>query len=192
MKKKYKPNSRAIQPVKQQVNLDGWTNLLTGLGQCGRDKKEYGFYRINRTFDRGELDQMYVADGLMRLIIDIFAQEMVRQGFVIEGDSDGNVIAKLEELKINSVLTEFIKWARLYGGSIVLMGINDGRPLNEPVDENTLRSVDWLRIFDRYQAYSADGTFDMDLNSPNYGYPNIYMVNDNRTGAVFFAPQTPL
>jgi uncharacterized protein len=170
----------------QQVRGDGWMNVLTGLGICGRDKKQNSHYRITKIFDRAELDQMYRSDGLMRLIVDIFAQEMTRQGWALEGDAEGKVVSKCEELRTNEAMTNLIKWARLYGGAICILGIADGLPLDQPVDENSLRDVQWLRVFDRYQAYSRDGTFESDLNSPNYGYPNVYTVNDNRTGAVFY------
>lgn len=167
-------------------NMDGWMNVLTGMGICGRDKKQNTAFRVSYIFNRSELDQMYRSDGVVRLIIDLFANEMIRQGWELEGDSEGKIIGKLEELNCNQSMTDLIKWARLYGGSVCIMGIADGLPLDQPVDENTIRDVQWLRVFDRYQAYSRDGTFESDLNSPNYGYPNVYTINDNRTGAVFF------
>jgi phage-related protein (TIGR01555 family) len=129
---------------------------------------------------------MYRSDGVLRLVIDIFAQEMIRQGWELEGDSEGKIQGKLEELNVNAAMGDLIKWARLFGGAVCIMGIADGLPLDQPVDERSLRDVQWLRVFDRYQAYSRDGTFESDLNSPNYGYPNVYTINDNRTGAIFF------
>lgn len=169
-----------------ETHVDGWMNVLTGLGVCGRDKKQNGFFRITNIFNRSELDQMYRSDGVLRLVIDIFAQEMLRQGFELEGDAEGKIIGKLEELKVNEAMGNLIKWARLFGGSVCIMGIADGLPLDQPVDERTIRDVQWLRVFDRYQANSRDGTFESDLNSPNYGFPNVYTINDNRTGAIFF------
>lgn len=165
---------------------DGWMNVMTGLGICGRDKKQNGFFRLTNIFNRAELDQMYRSDGVLRLIIDLFAQEMLRQGWELEGDTEGKIVGKLEELKTNEAMGNLIKWARLFGGSVCIIGIADGLPLDQPVDEAGLRDVQWLRVFDRYQCYSRDGTFESDLNSPNYGFPNVYTVNDNRTGAVFY------
>lgn len=192
----YKPQTyiqeqKSLLGKVKQINSDnfrsdGWMNVLTGLGVCGRDKKQNAFFQITNIFNRGQLDQMYRSDGVVRLIIDLFAQEMVRQGWELEGDSDGKIVNKMEELKVNQAMINLIKWARLFGGSICIMGIADGLPLDMPVDEAAIRDVQWLRVFDRYQAYSRDGTFESDLNSPNYGYPNVYTVNDNRTGAIFF------
>src|SRR5271163_3165066 len=66
---------------------DGWMNVLTGLGVCGRDKKQNAQFVLTNIFNRSELDQMYRGNGLLRLIIDLFAQEMLRQGFEVEGDT---------------------------------------------------------------------------------------------------------
>lgn len=165
---------------------DGWQNVLTGLGICGRDKKMNGQFLLTKILAQQELDQMYRTDGLTRRIIDLFSNEMIRQGWEIEGDQEGQCLLKLEELKSNLHLTNLIKWARLYGGAVCVMGIADGLALDEPVDENAIRNIEWLHVFDRYQSFSRDGTFEADLNSPNYGYPNVYTINDNRTGAVFY------
>src|SRR5260221_8565529 len=172
-------NNDNFNKVSNVVNADGWMNVLTGLGICGRDKKQNASFQISNLFNRSELDQMYRSDGVVRLIIDLFANEMVRQGWEIEGDAEGKMVNKMEELKVNEAMTNLIKWARLFGGGICIMGIADGLPLDQPVDEAGIRDVQWLRVFDRYQAFSRDGTFESDLNSPNYGYPNVYTVNDN-------------
>jgi phage-related protein (TIGR01555 family) len=166
--------------------VDGWMNVLTGLGICGRDKKQSGSFILNKIFTPAELDMMYRSDGILRLIVDLFADEMVRQGWEIEGDVEGKATNKMEELNLACVCNDLCKYSRLYGGAIAVIGIADGLPLDQPVDESAIRDVQWLRVFDRYQAFSRDGTFEADLNSPNYGYPNVYQVTDNRTGAIFF------
>ena len=181
---------RLDQARTSEVRADGWMNVLTGLGICGRDKKMNGRFVMTKIFDRAELDMMYRSDGLLRRIIDMFSEEMTRQGFEIEGDTNGDITAQLKMMRANQHITNLIKWARLYGGAISIIGIDDGLPLDQPVDEPSIRSVQWLRTFDRYQAWSRDGTFESDLNSPNYGFPNVYTVNDNRTGAIFYVHYT--
>lgn len=165
---------------------DGWINVLTGLGLRGRDKNVHAHFRLERLFEQAELDQLYRSDGVTRRIMDIVPAEMVRQGWEIEGDSDQKINAKLESIKANFNLITVLRWARLYGGALCVMGIADGLPLEEPVDEENIRDVKWLHVFDRYQSFSRDGTFEKDLNSPNYGFPNVYTVNDTRTGALFY------
>ena len=169
---------------------DGWMNILTGLGVRGRDKNTATVYRMCRQITVGELDELYRGDGFVKRIVDLPAFEMVRQGWEIEGDSDNVANLKMEELCTSQYLVDLIKWSRLYGGAVIVMGIADGRKLDEPVDEKNIRDVCWLRVFDRYQAFSRDGMFERDLASPNYGYPDVYEVTDNRTGNIFFVHHT--
>lgn len=175
----------SVAPMKR-YNSDGWTNILTGLGQAGRDKKVSGVFKMCRTWYQTELDELYRADGLARVVVDTVADEMVRQGWEVEGDEKDYISGQMDELHAYSKIADLIKWARLYGGGIIVMGINDGRELEEPVDINNIRDIKWLHSFDRYQASSANGMFEGDLNSPNYGFPDVYLVTDSRTGNVFY------
>ena len=126
---------------------DGWMNVLTGLGVCGRDKKQNAFFRLTNIFNRSELDQMYRSDGVLGLVIDLFAQEMLRQGWELEGDTDGEIIGKLEELKVHEAMGNLIKWARLFGGAVCIMGIADGLPLDQPVDEKGIKRCSVAQSF---------------------------------------------
>lgn len=164
---------------------DGWSNILTGLGVAGRDKTASTVFKACPTFCWADLDQLYRADGLTKRIIDIVAAEMIRQGWEVDGDPDGKVIGKMEDLHVATKFTQLIQWARLYGGSLIVMGIQDGRSLDEPVNENAIDNVSWLHIFDRWQTNVMYDYITTDMNSPNYGYPEFYQINDYRTGNVF-------
>src|SRR5690606_13426904 len=141
--------------------------------------------RLCSILSYAELDQLYRGDGFVKRVIELPASEMIRQGWKIDGDIKDEVNSKLEELNAFQKLNDLIKYSRLYGGALLIIGVADGRPLEEPVDENNIQDVCWLHCFDRYVCFSQDGTFEGNLNSPNYGYPNIYTVNDVRTGNVF-------
>lgn len=164
---------------------DGWMNIITGMGVRGRDKNMATSYRMLCQISDAQLDQLYRGDGFVKRIIEIVSNEMIRQGWDIEGDADESVNQKIEQLNGYKTIIDLINWARLYGGAVIVMGIADGRNLEEPVDERNIRDICWLHVFDRYQAFSNDGTFEKDLNNPNYGYPNLYQVNDSRTGNIF-------
>ena len=91
MEETYVENSKRILEENRKIHGDGesrgdgWMNVLTGLGICGRDKKQNGTFRLTNIFNRSELDQMYRSDGVLRLIIDLFSQEMLRQGWEVRG-----------------------------------------------------------------------------------------------------------
>ena len=130
-----------------------------------------------------ELTRLYEGSGLFAKIIDIPAEETFRCGFTIKGDAPGDVVENavelLELLQWDDKATTAAKWARLYGGSLVVMLINDGGGIEEPLKLEKARSVDGLMVYDRsivrpspvgvdgsscpmpehYQVFSRYGTF---------------------------------
>ena len=104
----------------------------------------HAHFRLERIFEQAKLDQLYRSDGVTRRIMDIVPAEMVRQGWEIEGDSGQDINRKMESIKANFSLITLLRWARLYGGGggpLCVMGIADGLPLEEPVDERNIRDV---------------------------------------------------
>ncbi len=175
----------SVMTSQPQFKGDGWMNILSGLGQQGRDKTVSTVFRNCRVFCVQELDELYRADGLTRRIIDLVPAEMMRQGWEIDGDPEGSLNGKLEELNAYTKITQLIQWSRLYGGAIIVMGIMDGRPLDEPVNLDNIYDVAWLQVFDRWQAQILCPYICSELNDPNYGSPDFYQVSDYRTGATF-------
>lgn len=184
--------SKKVKEIKQKNPFrgDGWMNMLTGLGQPGRDKTTATCFRACPIFSAVQLDELYRSDGLTRRIIDIIASEMMRQGWELDGDPEGKIVNKLEQLDAYSKLTQLIQFSRLYGGAVIVMGIADGRPLDEPVNLENIQSIDWLQVFDRWQCMVLFEYMIKDLNDPNYGYPELYQINDYRTGAEFLVHHT--
>lgn len=180
-------SSRVINLTGDEINTraDGWMNILNGLGQGGRDKTTAICFRSCVIFSPVELDELYRADGLTKRVVDIIPAEMLRQGFEVDGDPEGEVLGKFEELNVNYNLNALISWSRLYGGAICVLGIADGRPLNEPVNIENIKSVNWMQVFDRWQVQINYDYICQDLNDENYGHPMFYQVSDYRTGATF-------
>lgn len=129
------------------------------------------------------LTAFYEGSGLFAKIIDTPSEECFRCGFKILGNvpNDGieNAVDLLDWLQWDDTATAAVKWARLYGGSIIVMLINDGGNLEEPLKLEKVCSVDGLKVYDRsivrpcpagsdgssgpmpehYQVFSRNGTF---------------------------------
>lgn len=168
-----------------KVKNDGWMNLLTGLGQHGRDKTTATLFSSCRCFTHKEISDLYRSDGITKRIIDLIPSEMLRQGFEIDGDNEGKILAEFEQLDVVYKINRLIQLSRLYGGAICVMGIADGRSLDEPVNEGNIKSINWLHCFDRWQTIVNYDYICCDMNSKNYGLPEYYEVRDYRTGATF-------
>ena len=55
----------------------------------------------------------------------------------------------MDDLDFESKFATAEKWARLYGGSIIVMLVDDGRGLEEPLDWENVRTIEELRVFER-------------------------------------------
>lgn len=92
------------------------------------------------------------ANGLFSKIIDTPAEEALKHGFDLNlksNEMNAFVDEVLDDLEWDEKATTAIKWARLYGGALIVMLIDDGRGLEEPVDWEHIRSIDELRVYER-------------------------------------------
>ena len=82
---------------------------------------------------------------------------------------------------IRQEMTNAIRWARLYGGSIAVMVARDGRDLSEPLEVKRLApgSFQGLLVLDRTSGVTPSLELVEDLNDPDFGEPAYYDVDLN-------------
>lgn len=163
---------------------DGWQNILTGAG-LSRDKLVNTNYGNISVLDDTTLTNIYRGDGLGTRIIDVPAKDMLRGWISVEGDSDNSTLKALNKLRLREAFTKALVWSRLYGGSIVVMGIDDGRISSNgrnilalPVNENNIRKFLFFRVYDKRQVTWTDEDLDLDVSSVNYGKPKYFNITD--------------
>lgn len=167
-----KKNARQQKKAQQRFNSDSYQNAFLNIGNEG-DRSAYSRIASGRILDQMTLNDLYLSDGLGRRIIDSVADEMFRAGFTIDGASnEPEVHSRWDELNLTQHFTDAIAWARLYGGSLILFGVNDGGDLTSPLGEGEL---DFVRVYDRHQV--SQNTRDIDPASKTYGEINLYQVN---------------
>lgn len=138
---------KAVRPHRE----DGYVNLLNKYGTQQDSSEAYSFEREPIIPDL-QLTGLYEGNGLFAKIIDTPAEEALKHGFDLGLNSeelDTFVEDALDALEWEEKAATAIKWARLYGGSIIVMLIDDGRGLEEPVDWKHVRSIDELRVYER-------------------------------------------
>ena len=138
------------------IRADGMANVLTGMGSA-RDKSQHTHTKSIVFLGQEELESLY-GEWLPRRIIDIYAEQATRKGFKVlfggEGPKAEEVVGVeqvIEDLFILENLMLAAKNSRLYGGSVILMYIDDGRKADQPVDKRNIRSIEGLEVLDRYQ-----------------------------------------
>lgn len=169
-----------LDGIQDQYRQDGYSNMLNKYGtmQDNTTAYEYGLEAIT---DDMELTGLYEGNGLFAKIIDRPAEEAVKHGFDIDyGDQDITeyVEDRMDSLDLEDKFATAEKWARLYGGAIIVMLVDDGRGLEEPLDWRNARSIEELRVFER------------SLVQPDYVSMNQFHFGDSmRSGRSFGEPE---
>lgn len=142
--------------VSDAYSTDGWQNQLTGMSVANRDKREADRICL-QILGYQQLTAVYQASWLAARIVDKPVDEMTREGYDLHlrDDEDGaqEVVDYLESIDTECVLEQALRWQRLFGGALVLIGANDGQTdLSQPLDESKLQSIDYLNVFDPSEA----------------------------------------
>jgi phage-related protein (TIGR01555 family) len=159
------------------------------LGFAGhRDSSSSSLMSGHYFLDQRVLQAAYIHNGFARTICDVPAEEMTRAGFTIEGDSitedDKNAIqSRLEELDAVKHLNEALKWRRAFGGSLILLGVDDGqRDITQPVNEERIKGVEFMRVYDCFEA-RPDKYYDVE--SPKFGLVELWAISPKLGGTTF-------
>lgn len=137
----------AVRPHRE----DGYVNLLNKYGTSQDNSEAYQFEREPIIPDM-QLTGLYEGNGLFSKIIDTPAEEALKHGFDLNLKNDevnAFVEEALDELEWEEKAATAIKWARLYGGALIVMLINDGGGLEQPVNWQNVKSIDELRVYER-------------------------------------------
>lgn len=170
----------------------GYQNVLTKYG-TRKDASEYYQFVSDSDVTDMELSTFYEQNGLFARIIDAPAEEAVKHGFEMVDLKDDEIQSFidecLDELDWEETAMQCIKWARLFGGSIAVLLINDGRSLDEPVNWDKIKSIDDIRIFDRsvispdyssmFKYDNQEGQDPFKTRGSRLGYPEWFHVSSH-------------
>lgn len=174
---------KAVRPYR----ADGYVNLMNRYG-TSKDATEHYQFAPEPDIPDDSLTLLYEGNGLFAKVIDAPAEEAIKHGFTLEDVSDQEVETfyqeALDELDWEEVAMTGIKWARLFGGAIAVMLINDGGGLEEPLNWKRIKSIDDIRVYDRSVVtpdfstlFSYDPRHPFSTRGSRLGMPEFYRVN---------------
>lgn len=185
--------------LKKQIKNDGWTNLLTGLGTSA-DKSKHTKARNSAIISDQELEAIYADDGLGARIVDLLPEDMMKQGFSYKFENEKedmeNISKKydtiLESIHLHEKIAEAFKWARLYGGAIIVIGAFDGQDLSQPLNVKIIKTFENLKIIPRPNIDFGLMEFQKDSTKPRFGEVEYYPIsfrlgNDYKTARVHYS-----
>lgn len=145
----------AVQSVRQ--SLDSWANPRTGVG-LSRDKNAWAYFRRADVMGWDELEALHTHNGLAGRIVDMVPDEGMREGFGIKGADEhvdwSSVQSDLDDLKVSQHFADAWRWARLYGGALVMPKLVDGEhDLRQPLQREKIRAFRGLEVIESRYAY---------------------------------------
>lgn len=158
-----------------QIN-DGLVNLVSGMG-TGRDKGGQASWHQDNLSDL-DLINAYKASSLARRVVDMPAEDACREWREWQADTAdiGKINAEEKRLAIQGKVMQSQKFARLFGGSALLIGTGDA-DLSKPLDprrvgKGGLRYVTLLTM-----RHLSPGPLNEDATSPDFGKPSHWTLN---------------
>lgn len=164
---------------KERMRQDGYMNAMFGQGFRFTDPFSHYKQGIDFVSDQ-QCTHLYTYNGIAKSIIDIPADEAMRNGFEVEFEGDDDAINKqvqslCEDLDVQYKFSEALAWADLYGGSIIVVMADDGRMLDEPLNYDGLRRIEKLKVFDKTNVVGSKQY--QDASAPQYMDVEQYYIN---------------
>lgn len=175
-----------MKTKKKVPTNDGFQNFLASLGLGTKNILSAAEYTLSQlSKDRVRLEGMYRSSWIVGQAVDCIAEDMVRAGIDI-----GSAIPQERESELQTYLVknnfwtqieEAIKWARLYGGSLVTIEI-DGQDPSSPLNFKTIQKGQFrgIQVFDRWQI--QPDVSDITVGGINDRQPNFYSVIPDLVG----------
>ncbi len=155
-------------------NLDGYMNVRSGLG-TSIDKGMHTRFVARELLSWQTLDDMYEQDGLAARIVDRLPDDATRETFTLQGSEDyTNTVAELESLGVRQKLADAWRWARLFRGALLIMNVNDGLPMNEPLNLETATKLSSLSVLEARYIIPVHHT--AGVGSRGFGLPEAYEI----------------
>lgn len=176
---KTKLNIKVDNCIKAYAKTDLFQNTNTGLG-TNKDPSVYTLFFKGHVLTANECEALYRFNWAAKKVIEIPAEDATSKGITFETDNkdtDAALKNRFEELDINGYIEKAIILARLYGGALLIPGIDDGdQDISTPLDEDKIQSIDYMILLDRYQVNIDDTKRYNNIMNPKYGQPELYTL----------------
>lgn len=169
--------------------LDGWVDTLTGLGDPNRDKRLAGAAYPNvPILSYSQLTDLYRSSDIAAKIIEKPVEEMFRTGYdvLVNGEKgeelQDRLVARGALMDIDANLEDVERWARAFGGGLLVCGLDDGQEMSLPLDPQRLKDITYLTPLNRFEVLPF--TYYRDPFALNYGKPETFLINSPEAGFV--------
>lgn len=174
---------RIEEKVKEMNAKDGYVNLPASLGEASPLQSSGDYIRNGISGDYELLTTLYRENWIAKRIIDMPCEDMTREWYTISTELRQDLIDKIKKVEakhnVKGEITNALRWARLYGGSLALMVIKGQEDmLDEPLDYGMIMpdSFKGLLVLDMVTGITPSIELEDDMDDPDFGLPKYYDV----------------
>ena len=180
-----------------QMAMAGYTNPAARVGEYSPLISGGTFIRFDLTNNPELLTTAYRTNWIAKRYIDTPAEDATRAWYTLSTNMKEEDLEELRKLEafhsVKQELTNAIRWARLYGGSIALMVIRGEEDrMDQPLDLDLLLPdcFQGMLVLDRTQGIEPSMELVSDLDDPDFGLPEYYTVTLDLPDREAFDPST--
>lgn len=161
---------------------DSMLNVATKLNTA-QDKQTQINISTN-ILTREGADNLYQSDAMSRKLVDRVVNEGIRKWIDllnIEPEQKTVFNNYMDQLQVKNAIREAWRYARLYGGGAILINVDDGLELSDPLNLNLIKKIKSFLPLSRYHLFRQSTIID-DIDSPYFGDPEYYSLSESSTG----------
>ena len=162
---------------------DGYVNLPASLGEASPLQSSGDYLRSNISRNYELLTVLYRENWIAKRIVDMPCEDATREWYTLSTELNQNLIDKIKKVEakhnVKGEITNALRWARLYGGSLALMVIKGQEDmLDEPMDFDMIMpdSFKGLLVLDMVTGITPSIELEDDMDDPDFGLPKYYDV----------------
>jgi phage-related protein (TIGR01555 family) len=157
-----------------QRRADGWVNTVAGLGPGTNDRSQAWQHVPSGDIPWDTLAAAFKDDDVVAAGASRVPDAIVGRGFTVTSDELSEAQAEdlndelthEEHLDALTVYHRALIWEQLFGGAAILIGAEDGRPVEEPLDEHAVERVHFLLDLDPREVTPQHGA--LEINPAHY------------------------
>lgn len=165
-----------MNPIK--LITDGFKNIVKGLG-TSKDPRNSVTYEMGLRITQITANNLYVYNWLAAKVVDIPIDDATRKWrniLISDAEQKKEIEKALKDFDVKGKVNLASKWARVFGGAVIL-AIIEGDDQEEPLVIDNIKegSLKNFIILDRYNIYPEQ--INRNILSDHFGKPEYYMVS---------------
>jgi phage-related protein (TIGR01555 family) len=165
------------------LKADSYANAITGLAGA-KDKSSYGFFLERDSLQSEVLSGLYEQDAIAARVVDRVVDDATREGFFLTGEDEAvdfaSVQSELEDLDALNAVADAWRWARLYGGALLIMVVNDGGKMDTKLNLEKANKLSSLQVIE--SQFVTPVGFNPGLGARAFRRPEWYEISGLAVG----------